>query len=80
VTRAAVTRPAYWRTASLVQRARKACGETQATFAARLGIHPMTVSKWERGAIAPGRNVQSDLRDLIDAAKISRANKRGDGK
>jgi DNA-binding transcriptional regulator YiaG len=31
-------------------RIRKRLGLTQPALAARVGVHPMTVSKWERGA------------------------------
>ncbi len=34
---------------------RLAVGATQVELAQLLGVHPMTVSKWERGALAPGQ-------------------------
>ncbi len=37
-----------------VARLRKAHGLTQARLAALVGVHPMTVSKWERGVLEPG--------------------------
>ncbi len=37
-----------------VARIRKSHGLTQARLAAIVGVHPMTVSKWERGALEPG--------------------------
>jgi len=33
-----------------VRRARKALGLSQSKFAAVLGVHPVTVKKWETGA------------------------------
>ncbi len=35
--------------AKTVRRIRKKLGLSQAKLAARLGVHPLTVSKWERG-------------------------------
>jgi DNA-binding transcriptional regulator YiaG len=34
-----------------VQRLRRRLGLTQVTLAARLGVHPLTVSRWERGQV-----------------------------
>lgn len=36
-------------TARQLRRLRKALGWSQARLAEALGVHPMTVSKWERG-------------------------------
>jgi len=36
-----------------VARARRRAGLTQARLARLLGVHPITVSKWERGLLAP---------------------------
>lgn len=44
---------------------REALGETQVEFAARVFVHPMTVSKWERATVRPGYAAQREL------AKIS---------
>jgi transcriptional regulator with XRE-family HTH domain len=37
-------------TGDQLKRARKALGIDQVNLAKRLGVHPMTVSKWERGS------------------------------
>jgi transcriptional regulator with XRE-family HTH domain len=37
-------------TATQLQRLRKRLGWSQERLAEALGVHPMTVSKWERGA------------------------------
>lgn len=38
-------------TGQQLKRARKALGIDQVTVAKRLGVHPMTISKWERGVV-----------------------------
>lgn len=40
-------------TANEVRQVREALGLTQAQFAQLLGVHALTVSKWERGVLAP---------------------------
>lgn len=47
------SRPETW--AELVRRVRVSWGMTQAELATLVHVHPMTVSKWERGAPAPSR-------------------------
>ena len=47
---------AHAATAAKVKRARKRAGMTQVEFALALGVHPMTVSKWERGTVKPGKS------------------------
>lgn len=37
-------------TPAAVRRARKTLGLSRSRFAALLGVHPVTVKKWERGA------------------------------
>lgn len=38
-------------TGEQLKRARKALGIDQVTLAKRLGVHPMTISKWEREVV-----------------------------
>lgn len=38
-----------------ITRLREALGLTQAAFAAQVGVDKMTVSRWERGTIRPGK-------------------------
>lgn len=38
-----------------VRRVRILAGMTQVEFAAALGVHPMTVSRWERGCKKPSK-------------------------
>lgn len=38
---------------ALASKLRRRLGVTQAVFAAMLGVHPQTVSKWERGIMHP---------------------------
>lgn len=50
---------------------RKSLGLTQGHLARLAGVHPMTVSKWERGVLRPNRPQQAVLRALagqVDAA------------
>jgi molybdopterin-binding protein len=46
-------------------------GLSQKEFAELLGVHAMTVSKWERGVLAPNAHQKSVLRALADAAERS---------
>ena len=65
-----------------VKSVRKAAGLTQTDFADKLGVHPQTVSKWERGKTAPDVSQLGDIADvcgvtlekLLDKANIT-ANK-----
>jgi|CXWL01.1.fsa_nt_gi DNA-binding transcriptional regulator YiaG len=52
-------------------RARQRLFMTQARFAAHIGVHPMTVSKWERGKATP-RPEMSDrrVREVIREAYL----------
>ena len=47
-------------------------GLSQKEFAELLGVHAMTVSKWERGVLAPNAHQKSVLRALADAAEGSK--------
>lgn len=48
---------------------RKSLGLSQAGLAALLGTHVMTVSKWERGKLAPGAHQLELLRAFVRAAE-----------
>ncbi len=50
-----------------VARIRKSHGLTQTRLAALVGVHPMTVSKWERGVLEPGPFERSILHSLAKA-------------
>jgi transcriptional regulator with XRE-family HTH domain len=60
-------------TAEQLKRARKALGLEQVELAKRLGVHPMTVSKWERGITpipkATGELVRLWARELRPKSK-----------
>ncbi len=43
-------------------------GLTQAAFAELIGVHPMTVSRWERGVLTPNRRQLAILRTLVDGS------------
>lgn len=47
-----------------VKSVRKAAGLTQTDFADKLGVHPQTVSKWERGKTAPDVSQLGDIADV----------------
>lgn len=50
--------------------ARMKLGLTQLEFAERLGVDPVTVSRWERGVSTPqGRGVRARLAALIAEAE-----------
>lgn len=51
-----------------IKSVRKAAGLTQTDFADKLGVHPQTVSKWERGKTAPD---VSQLGDIADACGVT---------
>lgn len=56
-----------------VARVRRRAGLTQARLARLLGVHPITVSKWERGVLAPG------ARQTAILAALGRPGRRGEG-
>lgn len=58
-----------------IVRLRKALGISQPQLAEYLGVHPMTVSKWERGAALPTQ-YQIEMMEKFRKA----ANKNGDVK
>lgn len=57
-----------------VARARRRAGLTQARLARLLGVHPITVSKWERGVLAP------HARQAAILAALGRPARRGEGR
>jgi DNA-binding transcriptional regulator YiaG len=52
--------------------ARDALGLTQTAMAQRLGVHQMTVSKWERGLAAISNPVEQLIRLWVKAGKPRR--------
>ena len=54
---------------SATKTTRKRIGLSQSSLAELLGVHVMTVSKWERGALKPNAHQRRILRALADAAK-----------
>ena len=48
---------------------RKSLGLSQAQFGNLFGIHPMTVSKWERGILRPTNYQLALMNDFAKAAK-----------
>lgn len=51
-------------TAAQILALRKHLGLSQAAFAARVGVHSMTVSRWERGTVRPSTDTVRMLRRL----------------
>jgi DNA-binding transcriptional regulator YiaG len=60
-----------------VRRVRKALGLSQSRFAALLGVHLVTVKKWETGAQRMRPMAERLIRLLAADAKRSRRTKRG---
>jgi DNA-binding transcriptional regulator YiaG len=56
-------------TAAAVRRIRQQLGMTQAEFAERLGVHTMTVSRWERGTVAVPEPVARLIHFVRDSAR-----------
>ena len=59
-----------------IARIRKALALTQSRLAKLTGVHPMTVSKWERGVLAPAPHPLAILRALDAASDRGRASGR----
>lgn len=57
-----------WATGRRVRRLRRHLGETQASFADRLGTNQQTVSEWETGARQPRRMAQRLLHLVAEQA------------
>jgi molybdopterin-binding protein len=51
---------------------RLAAGLTQSRLAALVGVHPMTVSKWERGVLAPNAHQRAILGALAGGRRAAR--------
>ncbi|MBA57879.1 MAG: hypothetical protein CMQ40_01760 [Gammaproteobacteria bacterium] len=60
-----------WRTliAARLRQARREKGFSQNSLAVALGLHPMTVSKWERGVVTPS------LESFVDIEKVLKVRK-----
>jgi transcriptional regulator with XRE-family HTH domain len=54
-----------------LQAARRAAGLTQAEVARQLGVHPMSVSSWERGVMTPEESKLARLAELYGVAPAS---------
>lgn len=59
-------------TAAEVRRIRERLGLTQAELAARIGVHTMTVSRWERGVVNVPEPVGRLIRFVASAASKPR--------
>ncbi len=56
---------------ALIATLRRALGLTQEQLGKRLGVHKLTVSRWECGTLHPSAATVDRLRALADAAKRS---------
>ena len=52
-----------------IQKIRKSVGLSQRQLAELLGVHPLTVSKWERGLLSPSPHQEDLLRSFGEAGK-----------
>jgi DNA-binding transcriptional regulator YiaG len=53
-----------------IKEMREALEMTQAEFAREIGVEPITVSRWERGASSPrGANVKRELERMASKAR-----------
>lgn len=64
-----------------IPRLRKLLHMSQAEFARYIGVHPMTVSRWERGETEPSKPtllligvIELDLCGFRDSLEVARAN------
>ena len=55
-------------TAHDVRRLRDRCGGRPADLAGRLGVYPMTLSRWERGAMTVRGPMMGVMRLLVETA------------
>ena len=46
-------------------------GLSQAAFAAQLGVHQSTVSRWETGGLEPSREEMASMRELALARRLA---------
>jgi len=58
-----------------LSRLRQRLGLSQSAFAELLGVHAMTVSKWERGVLKPGAHQQRLLKALARAPEREQGTK-----
>ena len=56
-------------TSAEVRAVREGLGLNQSQLAQLLGVHPLTVSKWERGLLSPSPHQDTLLRSFRKAAK-----------
>ena len=47
-----------------IKELRKALHMTQVEFARHIGVHPLTISKWERGLFNPTNFIQREIAKL----------------
>jgi putative transcriptional regulator len=59
-------------TASQIAELRQKLGLSQVQLAQLLGVHPLTVSKWERGLLAPTPHQAALLESFGEARKSNR--------
>lgn len=52
---------------------RKEMGLSQPEFGQLFGVHPMTVSKWERGVLAPNEYQLALMREFLKAIQDEKA-------
>ena len=50
-----------------IRQIRRGIGLTQGQLAQLLGVHPLTISKWERGLLSPSRHQEDLLRSFRKA-------------
>ena len=50
----------------LLRKAREAQRWKQADLAAKLGVSPISIGRWERGDVLPSRHYQKKLSQLFD--------------
>ncbi len=60
-------------TSSRVKAVRKALALSQPELAILIGVHPLTVSKWERGLLAPSKYQQALLRRLRSGCRKAKS-------
>jgi transcriptional regulator with XRE-family HTH domain len=63
-------------TGSEMRRLREKLGLKQTELAQRLGVHPMTVSRWERGIGAISKPVEQLVLVFVDSIKSGRPKRR----
>ena len=57
----------------MVRRARVIRGETQEEFANFLGVDVSTVSRWERGKVAPGAAMLQTISEIVQRTDPTRS-------